>query len=79
MTIFLIYIIGAMITSGIATFILYYDPHTNGVQSPYKYAKEKYGDDAYGMVMGALLIAGIFWFVVLPAFIVLFLIPADKS
>ena len=79
MTIFLIYIIGAMITSGLLTFILHYDPHINGYQPTYKRAKEKYGDDADGLAMAALLITGLFWFIILPAFIVLFLIPADKS
>lgn len=79
MVIFLIYIIGAMITSGLFTFIMFYDPHIKGIQSPYKKGKEKYGDDADGIFMAALLIVGVFWFIVLPTFIVLFCIPAGKS
>ena len=79
MVIFLIYIIGAMITPGLLTFIWHYDPHIDGMQSPYKRAKEKYGDDTDGVVVVATLITGIFWFIILPAFIILLFIPDDKS
>lgn len=70
MTIFLIYIIGAFITTGLLTVITNYKP-SDGTPSAYEQYKNNYGEEHALMISLCVCCGlGLFWFVVVPYFLI---------